>query len=56
MAEQSIGQAENALRAVLDRLLAETGTTFVQLKTHPGNLLATTQVCCTASICHPPLQ
>jgi DNA-binding MarR family transcriptional regulator len=27
---QSIGQAENALRAVLDRLLAETGTTFVQ--------------------------
>jgi len=27
---QSIGQAEKALRAVLDRLLAETGTTFVQ--------------------------
>ena len=27
---QSIGQAENALRAVLDSLLAETGNTFVQ--------------------------
>ncbi len=27
---QSIGQAENALRAVLDRLLAETETTYVQ--------------------------
>jgi DNA-binding MarR family transcriptional regulator len=27
---QSIGQAENALRAVLDRLLAESATTFVQ--------------------------
>ncbi len=27
---QSIGQAENALRAVLDSLLARTGTTFVQ--------------------------
>jgi DNA-binding MarR family transcriptional regulator len=27
---QSIGQAENALRAVLDSLLAETGITFVQ--------------------------
>ncbi len=30
---QRIGQAENALRAVLDRLLAETGTTFVQWAT-----------------------